>query len=150
MKKTAFLLFIFYSCCIHAQSVIGSINSGALSNNTGQFSVGEIFVVPVNTNEANSGTLGILYQLQFVATGINNHLYSDDARFYPNPVNNILYFESKSNAMISELYVYDVNGKMVKTMKLSSNTIDMTSLSAGTYIIKTNSSSIEPFKIIKQ
>jgi hypothetical protein len=150
MKKIIYILFPFYSVSAFAQTVIGSVNSGAISNNNFAFSVGEIFVLPTNKDQTNSGTLGVLNQLTLIVTGIHNSIASDDFRAFPNPVTNTLSFKLNSEQAIEQIFIYDLSGKLVSTNNITGNSVDLSFLNDGAYIIKTNIASITPFKIIKK
>ena len=50
---------------ISAQDSNSSINSGAVSNNSIIYSVGEIFVNPIDPNQANSGLIGTISRIEF-------------------------------------------------------------------------------------
>lgn len=79
-----------------------------------------------NTSTVNIRTNG--------RTGIDA-LLKDGFLFYPNPVKDLLYIEALKE---SPYEVFDVNGKSVMTGKLNigSNVLDMSSLSAGVYVVK--------------
>lgn len=150
MKQIIFSLVLCAALGTQAQTVIGSINSGGNSSNNGSYSVGEIFVIPSDANKTNSGTMGILYQLQLLVTGIKQSLVSDDFRAFPNPVTNALYFKLNSENPINEIFVYDMTGKLVFNTIVTANTVDLSTLNTGAYLVKTNIENIEPFKIIKK
>lgn len=58
----------------------------------------------------------------------------DNYRLFPNPTQNILNIQAKET--VKEIYVYDLSGKKVKVNQLSTNTIDVSNLAQGMYIIK--------------
>ncbi|WP_294297735.1 hypothetical protein, partial [uncultured Chryseobacterium sp.] len=62
MKKRMTLLLFGVPLFGFAQSAIGSINSGAVSTDGFSHSVGEIYVIPTDPDQASSGTMGVLYQ----------------------------------------------------------------------------------------
>lgn len=74
---------------------------------------------------------------------------SNEIKIYPNPVNRIL--NIKSNETIKEFFVYDVLGKKVIVDHVSSNSIDVSNLAQGIYIIKVISENNEDYfaKFIK-
>ena len=70
MKKTYLLVGLISSILGFSQTAIGGINSGSVSSENLIYSVGEIYVIPTNQDETNSGLLGIYYQ-NFKTLGIN-------------------------------------------------------------------------------
>ena len=60
-------------------------------------------------------------------------------RIYPNPVSNILRVDAKSNITdVSEIKIYDIQGKIVKTQKYSNetdNSIDVSDITSGVYYL---------------
>ena len=66
-------------------------------------------------------------------TGISDITVNDNI-IYPNPTNGILYFNTKvDKAVIS---IFDLNGKKILEVLVSSNQIDVSTLSNGIYMIK--------------
>ncbi|HEY4539389.1 MAG TPA: T9SS type A sorting domain-containing protein [Faecalibacter sp.] len=70
--------------------------------------------------------------------------------FYPNPVQNELRIQTNEN--INSVEVYDINGNMVYRYKhILNNSIDLSQLKAGVYVIKANiGQKIHTEKIIKK
>lgn len=71
--------------------------------------------------------------------GINNLTNQGNvATMYPNPVNNRLYIHpTKSFTGVAiEYTVYDVNGKFIKQDKLNGDSIDLSELQTGSYILQ--------------
>ncbi|MCW3125964.1 MAG: hypothetical protein JWO03_1622 [Bacteroidetes bacterium] len=150
MKTIILLSSVFISALSFGQSVTSSVNSGALENSSMIFSVGEIFVMPVgNANEANSGTIGVVSRIEFLATGIDEAISTAEFKVYPNPASTSVFFEALGNAPVSTVYVYDISGKLALTQSDVKKCVDLSSLSAGTYLIKTDISN-QSFKIVKQ
>jgi hypothetical protein len=77
------------------------------------------------------------YENQII-TGIINDLSRNHFNMYPNPVTNFITFEIDVNYL--QVQVYNVNGQMLIDMKLKagSNTLDVSALPSGVYIIKLN------------
>jgi len=76
MKNLILPLLLFLTTYSFGQSVISSVNTGAVSNNNLVYSVGEIFVIPTtNPNDANSGLIGALSRIEFFVTGLNKMSY---------------------------------------------------------------------------
>ena len=151
MNKTLLPLLLLFSASCFGQSVMSSVNSGAVSNNNMVFSVGEIFVLPTSTpDESNSGLMGILSRVEFFVTGLNELLASDDTRAYPNPTAQSLFFSTSAQHPINEISIFDNSGRLVATKTLDNNKVDLSELQAGIYHIKTNKSDNASLKIIKQ
>ena len=69
-------------------------------------------------------------------------------KYYPNPVKDILTISS--NEKISSISIFSVAGQLIKTNK-DASTIDMSGLSTGIYLIKSNiGSETQTFKVIKK
>lgn len=69
-------------------------------------------------------------------------------QFYPNPVKDVL--TVSSNKKINSISVYNAAGQLVKTVQ-NTNTINMSSLSAGVYVVKTDAEGkTESSKVIKK
>jgi len=72
----------------------------------------------------------------------------DKVSFYPNPVKDIL--TVSSNKKVSSISVFNTAGQLVKTTQ-NINTIDMSNLSAGVYVVKTDvEGKTETSKVIKK
>ncbi|MGQ7944308.1 CBM96 family carbohydrate-binding protein [Flavobacterium sp. WC2509] len=74
-------------------------------------------------------------------------------QMYPNPVKDILHIDFAGYTGDTEGYVFDMQGRMIlnKKMNESDTTIDVSKLSAGTYVVKINAGSEEIItkKIVK-
>lgn len=69
-------------------------------------------------------------------------------KYYPNPVKDILTLSSSEK--VNSISIYNIAGQLIKANK-DANTIDMSALSAGIYLIKTNiGSEIQTFKVIRK
>jgi hypothetical protein len=152
MKKKYYFVFIMLlSLDAASQSTISSTNSGAYSGSDFMYSVGEIYVEPeTNPDEANSGLMGILYQIAFNVSGLDEMMLTDDFRAYPNPTNKILYFNIVSKSEVKKIYVLDIHGRLLYSTIMSDNKVDLSNFPSGIYFIKTNVHSISSLKIIKQ
>lgn len=104
MKKINLSVLLVFPLLASAQSVIGNINSGAVSENSFNHSVGEIYVIPSNPDDASSGTLGILYQTTLKVLGINEIL-KDDVKIYPNPTADFINLKLSSKNKIDEAVI---------------------------------------------
>lgn len=69
-------------------------------------------------------------------------------KYYPNPVKDILILSNSEK--VNSISIYNIAGQLIKSNK-GANTIDMSALSAGIYLIKTNiGAESKTFKVIKK
>jgi len=148
--KQIFTIFISFGFIpiIYGQS-LSSTNSGAVSNNNLIYSVGEVFVNLTNQNDASSGLIGAISRIEFTSLSINEIEFNQNLKFYPNPTSNSVILDIE-NEIIKNIYIYDLNGKLVHNQKNINNQLDLSSLQTGTYIINTDNQNIKSFKIIKR
>ncbi|MEZ4793658.1 MAG: FG-GAP-like repeat-containing protein [Gelidibacter sp.] len=77
--------------------------------------------------------------------------FVNDLILYPNPTKSVLNLNTLENLSDTIYSVFDMNGKRVLNSKLNSNTIDVSALSSGNYILRLMSgNSIKSQKFIKQ
>jgi hypothetical protein len=74
---------------------------------------------------------------------------SASVKFYPNPVSDLLYFTSGTK-QVDEITVYDLMGRKVLSQSGSASSLDMSSLTGGVYLVKTNTETDQAFKIVKR
>ena len=149
MKKFNLGVLLVFPLLGSAQSVIGNINSGAVSNSNFAHSVGEIYVIPTKPDDANSGTMGILYQTTLKVLGINE-ISKDDIKIYPNPTADFINLKLSSKNKIDEAIIYDNSGRLILRTKIESDKIDLRSLNTGNYLLYFTNTDIKPIKIIKK
>lgn len=78
-------------------------------------------------------------------------LFVNDLILYPNPTSTVLNLNTSENLSDTVFTIFDMNGKRVMNSKLNSNTIDVSGLSTGNYILRLMSgNSIKNQKFIKQ
>lgn len=149
MRKKITLLLFGFPVFGFAQSVMGNINSGAVSADSFTHSVGEIYVIPTDPDQANSGTMGMLYQSVLQVLGVSE-LEKDKVKIYPNPTADFVYVKLSSKSKIEGAEIYDLSGKLVYTTKFESEKLDLRHLSQGVYMIIFKNSDLKPIKIIKK
>lgn len=149
MRKKITLLLFGLPVVGFAQSAIGNINSGAVSDTNFLHSVGEIYVIPSDPDQANSGTMGMLFQTVLQVLGVKE-LEKDHIKVYPNPTTDFVHITISSHSRIEEAEVYDQAGRLVLKTKLESGKLDLRSLNAGIYMISFKNPDIKPIKIIKK
>lgn len=147
-RKITLLLFAvpFFG---FAQSVIGNVNSGAVSADNFIQSVGEIYVIPTDPDQNNSGTMGMLYQTVLQVLGVSE-LEKETVKIYPNPTADFVYVKLNSKSKIDEVEIFDLAGRLVLKTKLQSDQLDLRSLNQGVYMITFKNPDLKPIKIIKK
>jgi photosystem II stability/assembly factor-like uncharacterized protein len=55
---------------------------------------------------------------------------------YPNPVKDVLYIDNQSENPISDVYLFDINGKQIPLTPANFKTLDLKALPTGNYILK--------------
>jgi gingipain R len=72
------------------------------------------------------------------ATGISDINVQSNLVIYPNPATDFLQINTKENAVLTQVQIIDINGKIVRTLNVSGNhaTLNTTSLIPGTYILQ--------------
>ena len=74
-----------------------------------------------------------------LGTGIPQYLTENDLVVYPNPVSDRLTVKLRTNDFqVSNMAVYDINGKLIRTQAVSDNQIEMSmqNLAAGNYFLR--------------
>lgn len=149
MKKKITLVLFGVPLFGFAQSAIGSMNSGAVSENGFAHSVGEIYVIPTDPDQTGSGTMGMFYQSVLQVLGVSE-LEKDNVKIYPNPTTDFIYVKLSSKSKIEGAEIYDLSGKLVFRTKMESEQLDLRSLPQGVYMIVFKNSDLKPIKIIKK
>ena len=65
-----------------------------------------------------------------------NQFDTANVAFYPNPVKDVLNVSLKGNTVVKSLYIYNVLGQLLQTCTNPSETIDVSGLKAGSYLVK--------------
>lgn len=97
----------------------------------------------VNLTGVNKISYGEYYLIPRVAadlgTGLPQYLTENDLVVYPNPVSDLLTVSLRTNAFqVTNMAVYDINGKLVHTQAVIDNQIEMStrSLASGNYFLR--------------
>ncbi|KAF2518483.1 T9SS type A sorting domain-containing protein [Flavobacterium salilacus subsp. salilacus] len=79
---------------------------------------------------------------------VNSNIFS----IYPNPVKNVIQFNTDANIAITHAYVYDLSGRLIISQAVTAKSIPVQELSAGTYvlILKDESGRHHAAKIVKE
>jgi Secretion system C-terminal sorting domain len=150
MKKIILTTLLLNTLLNYAQSTIQSVNSGSLITANSSVSIGEIVVNPVNQNQSSSGLIGILAQVNQQTLEVSQFELADDIIVSPNPTVASIQFRGGINLANENVAVYNTNGQLVSEKKIQSdNSVDLSELSSGIYIIQLTSDSKKSFKIIK-
>jgi len=118
--------------------------------------------VIVDPNDINPETAGDMVYLQYIIEFIGvdtngvNTFFIDDVNFdintssvspvtsvtssvnmYPNPANNMVYFENANNAFVT---VYSITGQAVVSQQLEGNALNIQELNSGMYVVSVQTS----------
>lgn len=149
MKKTLLSAFLLVSGFCSAQSVMQTINSGSVISASSSVSVGEIIVNPVNPNQASSsGLIGILAQNQTLE--VAEFEIAENITVYPNPTTAGILFRSKAFLSNEKISIFNTNGQLISEKTIGAdNSVDLSELASGIYVIQLHSDQKKSFKIIK-
>ena len=149
MKHYYLSAFLLVAAFGNAQSVVQSVNSGSLITSSSSVSIGEIVINPFNQNQSSSGLIGILSQVN-QQLEVPQFELSDNVVVYPNPTESSILFKSMESLNNEKVAIYNTNGQLIteKTI-LSDNSVDLSNLSTGIYLIQLSSEPKKSFKIIK-
>jgi hypothetical protein len=150
MKKIILLTLLFSASLNFAQSSIQTVNSGSIITASSSVSIGEIVINPVAQNQSSSGLIGILVQVNEQSLEVAEFEISETTIVYPNPTHSSISFKSTTDLTHEKVAIYGVNGQLLKEVKITSNnTIDLSELASGIYVIQFASNPKQSFKIIK-
>ncbi|MDI1256074.1 MAG: T9SS type A sorting domain-containing protein [Flavobacterium sp.] len=150
MKQLLLITFLGISIFGNAQSVIQTINSGSIIGTNSSVSVGEIIIVPQTQNQSSSGLVGILAQVNQQFLEVAEFELTANIKVYPNPTVAKIFFESKENLASQKVSVFNTAGQLVlQKLVAADNSVDMTDLSAGIYLVQLTDKKQNSFKIIK-
>lgn len=150
MKQLFILFCLFLSIDGSAQAVIQSVNSGSIIGASGSVAVGEIVVVPQNQTQSSSGILGLLSQVNQTLE-VPQLTLNEKIVVYPNPTTMSVTFKTNTNLVDEKVAVYNMSGKLISENKISTdNSLDLSQLPSGVYLITFANQKITSFKIIKR
>lgn len=107
-------------------------------------------------NEGETGGGGSLIgELYFGAMGCTNlnteSFVFDEVTLYPNPVENLITVTNPDNIKFSEAIIFDDLGRVIKTYTITNNTIDVSNLESGLYLLElSNDQGKTTKKIVKK
>jgi len=150
MKHYLLFAFLFIGLFSNSQSLVQTVNSGSVLGAGSAVSVGEIFVVPQNQNLSSSGLIGILAQINQQNLEVDHLDLSAKITVYPNPTVSKIFFEAKESLLSQKVTVFNTSGQLVLQKQLSAdNSVDLTDLASGTYLVQLSENKSDTFKIIK-
>jgi hypothetical protein len=149
------MLCCFIACTTTAQSVIGSTGL-SLKNDTYSidYSIGELSISIQSTS--NNGTIN------YVSSGVSQpymkvvnpgcDIINDGLSYFPNPTHDKLSVVGNYN-WVTNYVIYDASGHQMANSNFYNNSIDLSRLNAGVYIIILYpgcDNKFKTFKIVKQ
>ena len=143
-----FIPLLFISPCLLVSQEVQSINSGAFTNNSLAYGVGTIYVNTTDIDNNSSGIIGAISYYEFGTLSLETLLQDQHIQVYPNPFNNVVYFQS--NMVINGATIYDLKGRVITSINNHLSQIDLSSLEIGAYIIRFNDVAGSSVKIIKK
>lgn len=150
MKQTILILLLGICFSGSSQTVVQSVNSGSLITSSTSISIGEIVVVPQNQNQSNSGIIGLLAQTQ-QSLEVTQLELSGKITVFPNPTVAMINFKTDTNLLNEKVSIYNLSGQLISKKQITANnTLDLSDLQAGVYLIQFNNQKINSFKIIKR
>lgn len=150
MKRILLFTCLAFGLSGKAQSVMQSVNSGSIITASSSVSVGEIIVVPENQNQSSSGIIGIFAQNN-QSLEVPQLELSGKVVVFPNPTTASVTFKTDINLLNEKVSVYNLSGQLVAKKQINeSNSMDLSELKAGVYLIQFNNKRINSFKIIKR
>lgn len=158
MKKQFFFPFILLSFIIlarppvAAQSLIGVVGNGSMTNGSirAEYAVGEIAIATMSGTP--SVTQGLL-QPHYLITATNDIFdIHYTIKCYPNPVKDELIIET-DYPDFSTAELYNALGQRLLTQPFNGQSVNMSGISTGSYVlylVSKEKSITKPIKIIKQ
>lgn len=99
---------------------------------------------------AKSNSANLFYiKTAYATLGLSQNLETPKLTLYPNPVSNSLYLTS--NQKIENVLIYNITGALVKSISNNPESIDVSNLNSGSYLVKvTTNEGLFTQKIIKK
>lgn len=125
-----------------------AIYSGNMSYNTGEVYV--IYTILGNQIVSKQTNQIVSKQTNEIVSSLNEESAIQSISVYPNPVADILTFNTTDNKKVTHIKLYSMDGKIILDKAIENNQIDLTYIIQGTYILKTDFDNSKNFKIIKR
>ena len=147
MKQLLLLSFLFVTLLASSQSVIQAVNSGSIISASSSVSVGEVVVIPENQTRSSSGIIGILAQTQLEVRQLE---LSEKITVFPNPTMSSISFQTETNLTDEKISIFNLSGQLISEKHVAAdNSLDLSELATGIYLIQFTNKNINSFKIIK-
>jgi Secretion system C-terminal sorting domain len=148
MKQIILFILLFTMHNLNAQF---SFNSGSMIAHNATLSVGEIIVNPHNSNQSQSGLISMVVDMNGTMLEVSNFKINETISVYPNPTNAQINFVAAESLLNERINVYNNLGQFISTKLIdNSKSLDLSSLSAGIYVLMFENNSSKSFKIIKK
>lgn len=150
MNKILLFISLSFSHFLFGQNLIETINSGGISSENANVSIGEILIIPENENaQSPTGVLGLISQISNLE--VDELELSKELIVYPNPTTYQLFFKTNEKLLNETVIIYDLLGKELAQKAIGlNNSIDLSELNQGVYLIKFRNLKTKTFKIIKK
>ena len=81
-----------------------------------------------------------------------DYQFKNQLSVFPNPTSDIINIKANINLVINKLYIYNLNGRLLKESTTDLNKINISELSKGIYLLKvvSNEDKTAVFRIIKK
>ncbi len=111
--------------------------SGTTTTHTAVGGIVTVASLPAGTYVINKGATANLFYIKttYGTLGLGQNLPAAKLTLYPNPVTNQLYL-STSDQKIENVTIYNLTGALVKSIKNEVESIDVSNLKTGNYLVK--------------
>jgi pectate lyase len=141
-ESTLTLVFAEASARIKVDNVSKTASSGVIT-----------LTLPAgnHTLGRDSGTTTLYYiKTSYPTLGLGDNVQAPKLALYPNPVSNQLYISSEDQK-VENVLIYSLSGAVVKNISSGAESVDVSDLASGNYIVKvTTGQGIATRKIIKK
>jgi len=110
--------------------------SGTTTSYTALGGIVTVPSLPPGTYVINKGSVANLYYIKtsYATLGVPQNTEASKLTFYPNPVSGNLYLSS--NQKIEKIMIYNTAGALVKSISNDIESIDLSNLNPGSYLVK--------------
>jgi hypothetical protein len=148
-KHLCLIVWASLSFAAHAQSV-QSVNSANIQNTQSVISVGEIVVNQTNV-QSSTGTIAVAVRINQQLLEVAQFELGESVIVFPNPTSEMIEFKTSQSFLGEIVRLFNLAGQKVLEQKLTeSNQLDLSSLSAGTYLVRFDNPKFKTFNIIKK
>lgn len=126
---------------------VGCVDCGFETHDSEGNIVNDPWPTPFNTGGFDLEALGIINAGEPYDPTAVNHQTLHSSKIYPNPFNHTLFIEATEG---SDIVIYDLTGRKIKQKYLTGNTLQISGLPKGYYIIQIiRQNNVEIFKVLK-